>query len=162
MQAPDAASLILRTFKELGVRSTLLGNELTGNAVQSAENNKKLFDDMIFAEPVLEAEGVVHSEFKQRYLKLTGTKVLPNGFYTAEAYDAVTVLAKAIAEAGEDPVAVAKYLEGLQNYVGASGPIAFDANGDGVRSYILKSINQGQIVAILAAGSDALTAHRTR
>lgn len=145
VQAPDAASIILRTLKELRIEAKLLGNELTGNAVQSAENNRQLFDNMIFAEPVLDSDAPIYKAFKQRYLTLTGASALPNGFYTAEAYDAVMVLAHSIEKAGEDPVAVGESLGKLHDYVGASGPIEFDAKGDGVRSYVLKTISQGQV-----------------
>ena len=61
----------------------------------------------------------------------------------AKSVDAVKVLAAAIKKCGEEPDAVSRCLTETKDYHGASGSISFDANGDGVRSYVLKKVSKG-------------------
>ena len=145
-QSPDSAIQFLAKARQVGLQTPVLGNEITGNAVESAAPEQiPLFDGVLFAEPRLSKNSAKTKSFVEGYKKRFGVTRLPNGFWTMEAYDAVRVLADAIARCGEDVEKVKQCLYKLSNYEGASGSIAFDANGDGVREYGLKVVTKGVI-----------------
>ena len=79
------------------------------------------------------------TEFKTKYK----VDQLPFGIWAAEAFDVVTLLAKTIARCGETPESVKQCLYQTHDYPGASGSISIDANGDGIRKYVLKEVKAG-------------------
>lgn len=145
VQSPDAAILFLRQLKEQGVEVTLLGNEITGNAVPPDPNEALLFEGMIFAEPAFDQDRPITKEFINRFKSGFSVKSLPYGFWTAEAYDAVQLLASVIARCGDTVEDVKKCLYEVKDYQGVSAPVSIDSNGDGVRDYVLKVINNGRV-----------------
>lgn len=68
------------------------------------------------------------SEFKAKIRAKTGGEDVQVG--TANAYDAVKILAKAISTVGDDTTKVKEWLYGMPAYRGESGSIKFDRNGD--------------------------------
>jgi len=67
--------------------------------------------------------------------------------YSAETYDAATLLIRAIIESNGTPDGIKDKLYELgQNYYGASGIITFDKNGDVQKPIIIKIIKDGQFV----------------
>lgn len=60
------------------------------------------------------------------------------------AYDALSILAKVIADKNStDPAVLETALRSLQGYTGASGKIAFDKNGDPVRGISFRKVANG-------------------
>jgi branched-chain amino acid transport system substrate-binding protein len=148
VQAPDAAVLIAQRMRELGINALILGNELTGNAAQLGAQTGTLFEGLIFAEPRFDRESPAVKALRLKFKEHFGAADLPYGIWTAEAYDAVRVMADAIGRCGDDVEKVKNCLYQTRSYPGVSGPIGFDENGDGTKSYVLKTVRQGQIVEL--------------
>jgi branched-chain amino acid transport system substrate-binding protein len=146
IQNPELASAVLQQADEISFHPLLLGNEITGNAVSTAGEKKPLFEGLVFAEPVFNLEAKKTKAFVERYKKRFGVASLPYGFWSAEAYDAVRLLAETIGRCGEEVSSVRACLQSVNNYPGVSGPISIDAHGDGVREYLIKKISLGVAV----------------
>lgn len=145
VQAPDRAILILQQMKDLGMHAAIFGNEITGNAFQSASDKKDLFEGVIFPEPQIDWNAAATHDFVERFKKRFNVESLPFGFWSAEAYDAVRLLAKMLGECGNDVEKVKHCLYQVKNYPGISGSIGIDTNGDGIRTYLLKTVRKGEI-----------------
>ncbi len=68
--------------------------------------------------------------------------------HSACAYDSVNMLAKAIGNLGEDVTrkSIASELAVMKDFVGITGPIAFTADGDVYRKYVIAKIIDGEWV----------------
>ena len=146
VQAQDTAILLVRQVRELGLNVQLLGNEVTGSAVVQFVGDKTIFDGLIFAEPEFHPELSPTKEFISRFESTFRTQGLPFGIWTAEAYDTVDLLAKTIAQCGDDAELVKACLYKVRNYDGVSGRVSINEKGDGVRQYVVKSVKDGRIV----------------
>jgi len=69
----------------------------------------------------------VYKRFHDAYVEKFGEE--PDVF-ALKSYDALMLLAHAIEQVGTEPSSIANYLRGIEGYDGASGPLAFDKNGD--------------------------------
>lgn len=143
VQAQDTADLIIKQLNELQLDIQVFGNEMVGNAF-AVSSDPDRFEGVIFAEPKFDKDRPktksLIKEFKKRY-DFDG---LPFGIFTAEAYDTPFVLKHAIETCGESPKQVKDCLYKVKNFDGASGQITIDENGDGVRDYLVKRIQNGQ------------------
>lgn len=148
VQAPDRAILILQQMKDLGMRIAVFGNEITGNAFQAAAEKKELFEGTIFPEPQIDWNAPRTHDFVERFKKRFEVDSLPFGFWSAEAYDSVRLMAKVIADCGDDVEKVRQCLYQVKDYPGISGSIGIDAHGDGIRTYLLKTVRDGEIVPL--------------
>lgn len=141
-QSPDTAAVILNQLKELSISIPLFGNEQIGNLLAVRKDLANVFHGAIFAEPnfdkTLEKTKAFISRFKERY----HVDELPLGIFTAEAYDAVRLLAESINKCGDTVEKVRECLLNTKDYEGASGTISFKANGDGDRKYVLKEVQE--------------------
>ena len=146
VQSPDSATNFLRQLRELGVQSIVYGNELTGNAVGMAGAKVELFEGMIFPEPALDINSRAPHDFIERFKARFGGE--PFGFWSAEAYDAVRLLASVMNRCGTTVEQVKRCLYETKNYEGASGTIGIDSNGDGIRHYQLKIVRGGVIQGV--------------
>ena len=145
VQAQDTAYIIVRQLHELGLKIQVYGNEVAGNAITAHPEAAALFEGMIFGEPEFNQDDPALKDFIAKFNARFGTTELPYGFWTAESYDGVRLLAKVINECGDDVEAVKKCLYGVNNYKGISGKISINENGDGVRNYIIKRVTNGRI-----------------
>jgi branched-chain amino acid transport system substrate-binding protein len=143
IQNPELAGIVLQQAREIAFHPLVLGNEITGNAVSTAGEKKPLFEGLVFAEPTFNLEAEKTKAFVERYKKRFSVNSLPYGFWSAEAYDAVRLLAETMARCGEEVSAVRSCLLQTKNYSGVSGPISINTQGDGVRDYQLKKISDG-------------------
>jgi len=66
--------------------------------------------------------------------------------YDLTTYDAVWILANAVAKVGNDGEAVQAYLDSFDGYDGLSGHISFDGNGDPITGHSVYKIVNGVIV----------------
>ncbi len=147
VQAQDTALLILKQLRELRIDIPIYGNETTGNAVTVHPKHKQLFEGIIFAEVGFDMDKDKTKDFVSRFNKKFNTKTLPYGFWNADAYDGVMILAKAINECGPNKEKVRDCLAKLKDYPGVSGTISFDEFGDAKRSFVLKRVTNGELVA---------------
>jgi branched-chain amino acid transport system substrate-binding protein len=91
------------------------------------------------ASPVAEA-------FAQRY---RATYNVAADQFSAWAFDAMNVLAKAIASAGStDPNKIRTAILAIRGYAGAEGPYNFDPNGDGLHGYNVVHNDNGNWVFV--------------
>ena len=144
-QAADGSITFLKSAREQQLSVPILGNEIAGNSVKAIKDAASLFDGIIFAEPQFDTRAPALVDFEKRYKERFHVPALPYGFYTCEAYDAVSILADTIAKCGDDPQAVKKCLYEISDYQGLSGKIAFNAKGDGIRHYVKKQVKDGAI-----------------
>ncbi len=87
------------------------------------------------------------SAFRAKMAQKTGGAELVPG--STNAYDAVMILARAVANAGDDTTAVKQWLYAMPPYAGESGTIKFDSNGDLENpQFSLYEIQNGQSVVI--------------
>ncbi len=86
-------------------------------------------------------------EFKAKIAAKTGESDVKIG--TANSYDAVKILAKAISEVGDDTTKVKEWLYNMPLYDGESGSVAFDENGDlADAEFSLWEVQNGESVVI--------------
>ena len=65
----------------------------------------------------------------------------------AHAYDAYLILLDAITRANStDPIAIRDAIANTKNFVGATGTISLDKNGDAVKQVIVKTVTNGNFV----------------
>lgn len=143
-QDQGKAGLILKQMEELDINIPLYGNEIIRNP-ELVEQYPERMEGVIFGEPAYDGEGDREKAFAQKYADRYDGAELPFGIYTAENYDAVMLIADAIREHGEDPEAIAEYLENVKDYDGVSGVFSIDENHDGDRQYVLKHIKNGKV-----------------
>ena len=121
---------MLRQMRQLGIDAKMMG----GDGICSGELPKLAGGEMADGQVICAEAGGVEGQqkvgmakFKDDYKKKYGIDVQ---IYAPYTYDAVMVMVAAMVKAGSaDP---AKYLAALHatNYVGVTGPIAFDSKGD--------------------------------
>ncbi|MDD4983952.1 MAG: ABC transporter substrate-binding protein [Candidatus ainarchaeum sp.] len=143
-QAPDATLLIVKQLLEQGSTAKIFGNDVTGN-LSVIEKDPTIFEGMIFTTPSFDSNSEMYLMFSQKYKEKYGVDV-PYGFWTAESYDAVFIIANAINENGYDSDGIKTYLEALTGFKGSSGTISINALHDGIRSYSLRTVKSGKIV----------------
>lgn len=107
---------------------------LGGDAV-----NNHIFASMID----LNAETAEMKEFK----KLAEENNIPAQANTAIAYDAAMTLAKALEEGGDDPDKAQEALANIE-YLGITGPIKFDKNGDRANTPMIMQVQNGEFKVI--------------
>lgn len=146
VQAPDTAALLVSQLGQQKIEAPLFGNEVTGNTVTAYPANKAQFEGMIFSEAAFNSNSKKTKEFIDEFKNYFHVDGLPYGFWTAEAYDGVMLLADVINRCGANKEAVKKCLYEVRNYEGVSGTISIDENGDGIRNYVLKVVRDGSVM----------------
>jgi branched-chain amino acid transport system substrate-binding protein len=147
-QSHDLASLVVRQTRELGLKQAIYGNEQLGNCAQS-EPALAALKGAIYAEPHFDTTAPRTRDFIERYLRRFKMTALPYGIWTAEAYDAVRLLADTINRCGDEVEKVWACLIKTEGYPGVSGPVTIGPDGDGKRNYILKRVHaDGRIEAL--------------
>lgn len=153
-ESTDFKSAIAK-IKESGVEALLLTSYVNDGALivkQLVENNykgvvyagldeindpnflniaKNAIDGTIYFPP-LKYDGEEATSYETRYENTYGEKA-PTFSY--EAYDAMMIMAEAISSAGYDSAKIRDYLYQVADYVGASGKITIDENGDVTKSF---------------------------
>ena len=145
VQSPETAILFMRQLNSFNYTGQIFGNEITGNAFMTQKNTAEIFEGLIFAEPQFENNKSPTKEFIELYEKKYKTIGLPNGIWTAEAYDTVFLLSNILKNCGLETEQVKKCLYQTKNFIGASGKISIDKLGDGIRNYQIKKIRSGKI-----------------
>jgi branched-chain amino acid transport system substrate-binding protein len=145
-QSPDAGMTLLQQIKDLGISARLFGNDAEANQATIAKY-PNLFENLVAAIPAFDlVNDPVSKKFADAYFAAYNTKTIPYGVWTAEAYDSVNVIADALRKNGDNIEGIANYLSNLSNYVGASGSVSINQSHDGVRTYVLKIVKNGQLV----------------
>ena len=134
--------LIMKQARELGLKCQFLGVtdcelpeviRIAGDAAEGVVYTKAAFDPT--------DKGA--STFVAKYTARFGE---PPEVFGATAYDAVRIIALAIAKGGDDPTAMRASILSVKDYPGVSGATTFLPNGDVQKPVELKKIEKGQFI----------------
>ena len=134
-------ALIAKQARDLGLDIPILGGD-TWEAEEFIKIGGEAVQKNIFFSSHFSAEKPINEE-SDKYLKLYKEKYGrdSNGF-AALGYDAYMVVIDAIKRANSaDPVAIRDALAQTKNYVGATGIITLDENGDAVKSAVINTVD---------------------
>ena len=139
---PDVA-IFARQLRQLGVNIVWLGSPSITTTTARKLAGATLFGTYAVADFHPEANPQAKA-FAEKYL--AAYKTIPD-FFGSWPYDAVHVLAKAIAAAGSvDPQKIRDALLAVKGYQGVEGTYSFDSNGDGLHGYNIVRNDNGSIV----------------
>lgn len=139
------SALLIRQARDLGIDVPFLGGDtweapeflsIGGKAVEGA-----VFSTHFTAEAPVTAESEV---FLDAYLKKFGKEA--NAF-AALGYDAYMLILDVIEKAGSaDSQAIRDGLANVKGFVGATGVITLDVNGDAVKSAVINKVENGKFI----------------
>ncbi len=139
---PDSAVAALRQATELGLELALFGSEgLKGPDV--IEGAKEAAEDLVVTAPAAATES-----FTQGFQEQFGAEP---GTFSAQAYDAMTAIGKALIDGATSGEGIKNYFAEL-SFDGASGMIDFDDNGDVSGSYDVFLVENGEWVRPASEG----------
>lgn len=139
---PDVA-IFARQLRQLGVNIVWLGSPSITTTTARKLASATLYGTYAVADFHPDANPEAKS-FSDKYL--AAYKTTPD-FFGSWPYDAVHVLAKAIASAGStDPQKIRDALLAIRGYQGVEGTYNFDNNGDGLHGYNIVKNDNGNIV----------------
>jgi branched-chain amino acid transport system substrate-binding protein len=152
-QSPDAlliisygseGGLIAKQARELGINIQIIGTDNFGTK-EVVESGKSAVEGAIFSTPALDETKpeiqILKAEFQKRY-----GKEPPILIAVADAYDAAKILLKAIQMKGYDAFGIKDYLYSVKDYLGVTGIITINKNGDAEKPIFLQTIKNGQFV----------------
>ncbi len=132
-----------RQLRQLGVRVPWVGSASIVNTSALNLGGPSLYNTYGVADFAVDANPAAKA-FAAQYQAKTNT--LPDN-QSSYAFDAVNILAKAIAAAGStDPEKIRTAILAIHGYMGAEGEYNFDANGDGLHGYNVVRNEGGKIV----------------
>lgn len=139
---PEAAVVLGSSYSAVGLSLPIFATSGFEDP-QVPEKTGGVLNGTIYAKPL--AQSVASGTFKENYKKSFG---IDAGITSDTAYDATMLILKAVASAiasnhsvtGET---IRDYLLHVRDYVGASGVLSFDANGDVVKPIGLFSLRDG-------------------
>lgn len=140
------ACLLIPQMKMLDLNCTLVGT----NTLYKTE-----FIDVVGED----AEGIyipnnfstLHHTEEYTYLEQAIAEKVDGGIvdsYVSHAWDALSVLVKAIREVGTDGAAIKDYLANMDSYEGVAGTFVFDGNGATMKNVYVMQIQNGQFVEL--------------
>jgi len=140
---PVETGLFLKQAKELDLKQPFISLDTVVEDPSVITGAQEAAEGLIYQSPA-KPENKEHlnyvADYKERYEKDPPA-------YSAEAYDCLMLVIKAIKESDGTKEDIKNKLYQIgQNYMGASGEITFDKNGDVSKSFILKTIKNGQFV----------------
>ena len=132
-----------RQLRQLGVMIPWVGSASIVNISALNLGGRSLFGTYGVADFAVDANPVAKS-FAEKYQQTMKT---PPDNQSSYAYDAVTILGKAIETAGStDPEKIRSAILDIHGFMGAEGEYNFDANGDGLHGYNVVRNENGKIV----------------
>lgn len=140
---PKEIGLFLKQAKEMGIDLPFISADAVTEDPDVIEIGGEAAEGVLYAFHTT-PENKEYRDFVAVYKEKFGEE--PPA-YCAEAYDAVILAIQAIKENdGTKEGRKNKLYQVGQNYVGASGEITFDENGDVSKPFIIKAIKNGQFV----------------
>ena len=139
------SALLIKQARDLGITIPILGGDtwespeflsIGGDAVEGA-----VYSTHFTAEsPVTEVSKVFLEEYKAKYDQDANA-------FAALGYDAYMVIIDAIEKAGSaDSNAIRDKIAATENFVGSTGNITLDSNGDAVKSAVINKVENGKFV----------------
>lgn len=145
-QTPVKGILLLKQIKELGLKQTLLTAEVLIGKKVVVDNGADL-EGMTGIDLKFDEKSPKAAALLAKYKQTSGEDPeFPS--FIATAYDAVHLIADAIAKNGYDSEKIRDYLYAVKDYDGAAGKITMDQNGDPIMEYSVKQVKNGQLVIL--------------
>jgi branched-chain amino acid transport system substrate-binding protein len=139
---PDQG-IFAKQLRQLGVSLTWVGSPTTVTTTALKLAGPALYGSYAVAD-FNKDSGAAAKAFAARYE--AAYKSAPD-IFASWTYDAVNVLARAIADAkSTEPAKLRQAILAIKGYEGAEGTYNFDANGDGLHGYNIVRNNNGAIV----------------
>lgn len=138
-------ALSLRQSTELGLNVT----KLTTVGIQDKQIfvlAKESAQNVYFATIDYDLNNPDTFAFDKKYNNKFGK---PSDIFAANSYDAMNIIARAIASVGLYPNKIQNYLLSLRDYPGVGGKISFDENGDVIKSVKIKQVKGNDFIETL-------------
>lgn len=139
-QFQDTSREVFKFINLYDITTNKFGNEVSASAVKFFPNLKEVYRGLKYAEVHYDPNDKESKEFEERFYNFHHEDV-PYGFWTADAYDGVMLLADIIQNCEVTPKALSKCLKNMKIFKGASGDIKFNSVGDAVREYVIKNLD---------------------
>lgn len=138
--SPAASGAALKQIKELGIEAQVMGSEgLKDDSVLESAGGAGEGLILTFLAP---SNTIIGKQFKNRYTKEYGEDP---PIFSAEAFDAMLALSKALEESDGTKEGLIKAMQEV-NFEGASGTVDFDENGDVVKPYNVLKVENNQFM----------------
>jgi branched-chain amino acid transport system substrate-binding protein len=144
-QTPVKADVLFKQLKDMGVAGPFLLNDVAGTSNDLLTNYKDFLEGSYTATLYIDEESQGVKDFLANYQATYAKDPVYLG-YDLTTYDAVWILAEAVAQVGNDGPAVKEYLDSFAGYEGLSGQIDFDQNGDPLAGHSVYKIVDGVLV----------------
>ncbi|AKM77976.1 MAG: Extracellular ligand-binding receptor [Candidatus Wolfebacteria bacterium GW2011_GWE1_48_7] len=133
----------LKQAKELGIKVSWLGQLGAENATLQ-KDYKDIAEGIVYPYPFDVMSG---QEEAKRFAAMYQEKYheMPE-LVAANSYDAMMILAKTIAVAGDDTQKAKEFMGTIKDFAGAGGSLSFDQNGDVKKDIIIKTMEDGIFV----------------
>ncbi len=141
--SPPSAASVLKSYRELGIDKTLVGNEVFGFA-PSIDNSNGGVDGMYVVTYGIEMQSEKTSSLKERYNE-TFSKSWSSAYLATLGYDTFALLNEGIRKCGRDSGCMKDFLYSVKDYDGMTGTFSIDENGDGVHNFVLKRMLNGKL-----------------
>ncbi|MHB0897605.1 MAG: ABC transporter substrate-binding protein, partial [Spirochaetales bacterium] len=137
------SALIVKQARELGIKTPFLGGD-TWETPEFLDVGKAAVNGVVFSTffatevPITETSKVFLDEYRKKYSKEPAA-------VTALGFDGYLVARAAIEKAGSlDKLKVRDAVAATKDFPGAAGMITFDAEGDAVKSAVIKTVKDGK------------------
>jgi len=145
----DDAAKILKQAKELGVEATFLGTDSWETPELIEKAGEKAVEGVAFSTIFDPESGITEMTdvFLKEYRKKYGKDAVPPSA-VALGFDAYMLALDSLNRAGTalNGEKVKDTLLLTQQFLGASGSITFDTKGDPIKSVVIKTVHNGEIV----------------
>ncbi len=139
------SALIIKQARELGITAPFLGGD-TWEIAEFIQVGRQAVEGAVMSAffdneaPLTPLSGVFVSEYQKKYGKLpSGTAVL--------GFDGYLLALDAIKRAGSvDPIKIRDAIAATKDFAGAAGIVTLDANGDPIKSAVIKEVKDGRFV----------------
>ncbi|TFG84244.1 MAG: ABC transporter substrate-binding protein [Spirochaetales bacterium] len=139
------SALVIKQARELGITVPFLGGD-TWEIAEFINVGKEAVEGAVMSAffdndaPITPMSKVFVAEYQKKYGKLpSGTAVL--------GFDGYILAIDAIQRAGSlDPIKIRDAIAATKNFAGAAGYITFDANGDPIKSAVIKQVVGGKFI----------------
>ena len=138
-----SSNLMLKQSHELNMKDQIVGNEAF-SFKSVLQQNKDIVNNLLVLTFDYDINSIEMRKYLLEYNKRYG-KLVDEEIYGALGYDTYMILQDSLDYCGEDIKCLKAYLGNVKRYNGASGVFSLDANGDGVRSFVLRNVVNGVV-----------------
>jgi len=135
--------LMTKQIRELGYKQLIATNPAP-ESTEFLDTSGIYSEDVVFTSPAFDIDNPDIQDYRTSYKTVYGKE---SDFISANAYDAMRILAEAIKVCkGDNSECIKEYLYKVKDYPGVGGLTSFDQNGDVIKPVIIKTVKNGQFV----------------